>query len=194
MATRPPAITFLAVVLIGVVLFGCGTATVPGGAEGREISEKAEGSVGPPGDDGVVGPEPPGSTLSYGGETVRGELGTYCWTSGCADSFAIPVGGETLSVPRGSALTFAYGGRELESLSVTAYPIGRGNHLKRTAGDVFLVPDDWDKGYKGVELPVRRSGDRGRIAADLDVGGYVIAAFATMPQGDALYGFRIAIE
>ena len=192
MAARRPVLAFFAAALVVVVLSGCGTAT--GGAEDPEPSEKTEGSTGASDDDGVVGPEPPGSTLSYGRETVRAELGSYCWTSACADSFAIPVGRETLSVPAGSTLTFAYGGRELESLSVTAHPVGQGNHLKRTAGDVFLVPDDWDKGYREIDLPVHRSGTRAHIATDLGVGEYVIAAFARMPQGDALYGFHIAVE
>ena len=32
-------------------------------------------------------PEPPDSTLSNGGQEVRATLGSYCWSSGCADSF-----------------------------------------------------------------------------------------------------------
>ena len=74
-------------------------------------------------------PEPPGSTLSYGGETVEGGLGSYCWVmgggGGCADAFAIILGDETLGAPAGATLSFAYRGKALDSLSVTAFRAGR---------------------------------------------------------------------
>ncbi|HEV2745391.1 MAG TPA: hypothetical protein VGV91_19710 [Rubrobacter sp.] len=138
-------------------------------------------------------PEPPGSTLSYGGETVEGGLGTYCWTrgggGGCSDAFAIILGDETLEAPAGATLSFAYGGKALDSLSVTAFRAGREG---RGGGreDEFLPPS-W---RKGEDLRVRRSGTRARIVADLPPGEYVLDVFARMPQGDASYGFRLILE
>jgi hypothetical protein len=51
-------------------------------------------------------PRPPDSTLSYGGQEVKGLLGTYCWFSGglgaCADAPLItPPRKKTLTVPSG---------------------------------------------------------------------------------------------
>ena len=61
--------------------------------------------------------KPPQSTLSFGGRTVIGEIGSYCWSSPgspatCADAAGIPVAREqqTLTVPTGSVLMFDYGG------------------------------------------------------------------------------------
>ena len=52
----------------------------------------------------------PESTLSYGEETVSGELGTYCWSSGggaSVDAVGVLVNEEALTVPADSTLTFA---------------------------------------------------------------------------------------
>ena len=139
-------------------------------------------------------PEPPGSTLSYGGETVEGGLGTYCWlmggSGGCADAFAVILGEGALEAPAGATLSFAYGGKALDSLSVAAYKAGREGEGDGRE-DEFLPP------YSGggtKDLPVRRSGTRSRIVADLPPGEYVLDVFARMPQGDASYGFRLILE
>src|SRR4028118_2169235 len=46
-------------------------------------------------------PEPPDSTLSYGGREVQATLGSYCWSSGASDSFwpLIPSKRKTLAGP-----------------------------------------------------------------------------------------------
>jgi len=136
-------------------------------------------------------PEPPGGTLSSGGRTVRGGLGTYCWTvdggGGCADTFGISLGEERLAVPPGAALSFAYGGDRLSSLDVTAYEVSRGDG--RFMDGVF-VPNYG----RGEKLGVERTGTRARIVADLPTGEYVLDAFARMPEGDASYGFRLVVE
>src|SRR5918999_1231524 len=65
------------------------------------------------GEGGVA--QPPDSTLSYGGQEVKGTLGSYCWSSGnsyaCADSFwpLIPSKQKTLTVPPDSEMVFRYG-------------------------------------------------------------------------------------
>ena len=41
------------------------------------------------------------------------------------------------------------------------------------------------RGGGGKDLPVRRSGIRARIVADLPPGGYVLDVFAGRPRGEA---------
>jgi hypothetical protein len=174
MTIRRLVLMFFAAVLVG--LSGCGAAPDSGSKDGSR---------------------PPESTLSYGGETVSGALGTYCWSSDsgsiCVDKVGVPVNEEALTVPAGSTLTFEYGGRKLGSLSVTADRIGRGNQLERLDGISVLVPNEGSKGYKTIQLHSSRSGNRARIVADLPAGEYVVAVFVRIPQGDALYGFRVVV-
>jgi hypothetical protein len=129
---------------------------------------------------------------------VTGALGMYCWSSEsgdiCADAVGVPVNEETLTVPAGSTLTFAYGGKKLDSLSVSADRIGRGNHLEKMGKVSVLVPNERSKGYRTIRLQTHRFGNRAHVAPELPAGEYVIAAFARMPQGDALYGFRVVVE
>ena len=178
-------------VVFGFFVFGCAAATGPNDTgRGEPTEARGENSTLPT---TMMFPEPPGSTLSYGGETVEGGLGSYCWTwgggGGCADAFAIILGEETLEAPAGATLSFAYGGKALDSLSVTAFRAGREG---RGGGreDQFLPPS-W---RKGEDLRVRRSGTRARIVADLPPGEYVLDVFARMPEGDASYGFRLILK
>ena len=59
---------------------------------------------------------PPDSTLSYGGQEVKGAVGSYCWSRGssglCADTAGVwPGRKRTLTVPSGSEVVFHFGGR-----------------------------------------------------------------------------------
>ena len=192
---RCRVLAFFAAVLVGVVLAGCGAATISGDSGGRGPSQKTEDSAGPRGEAaGDELPEPPGSTLSYGGESVRAGLGSYCWVSVCTDSFGLPLSEKTLTVPAGSTMTFGYGGKKLDSLSVAAHRIGQEDRLETIAGGDFLIPDEESKGYEGIRLQTRRSGNRARITAELPVGVYAVEAFAKLHEGDALYGFRVVVE
>ncbi len=186
-------------VAIAVLVAGCSAATGPDDTGGRETSEARGEDPKPP--TTVMSPttlmfaEPPGSTLSYGGETVEGGLGSYCWTKGgsggCSDAFAIIVVEEALEAPAGATLSFAYKGKALDSLSVAAYKAGREGGGGGREDDVFLPPS---RGGGAKDLRVRRSGTRARIVADLPPGEYVLDVFARMPQGDASYGFRLILE
>ena len=75
-------------------------------------------------------PRPPDSTLSYGGQEVKGTLGSYCWFSGgsgvCADAaFITPPRKKTLTVPSGSEMVFRYGGQSPpKTVEAGAYPLG----------------------------------------------------------------------
>lgn len=197
MAGKLSWLTFLFAALVCASLSGCEAIVFAGGSETREPPEKTEASSAAPGNMGL--PEPPGSTLSYGGKTVEAGLGSYCWTSGsggvCTDSIGIPVSKETLTVPVGSTMTFDYEGEELDSLSVSAEQIGQGDRVERAGGSSFLLPGGRDGGYeKPVKLRTSRSGNRARIVADLPAGDYAVVALAKMPQGDAYYGFRVVVE
>ena len=186
-------------VAIAFLVSGCAAATGPDDTGGRETS-KARGEdpktpttmMSPT---TMMFPEPPGSTLSYGGETVGGGLGSYCWfmggSGGCADAFAVILGEEALEAPAGATLSFAYGGKALDSLSVTAYRADREARGGPREDDMFLPQY---RGGGAKQLPVRRSGTRARIVADLPPGEYVLDVFARMPQGDASYGFRLVLE
>jgi hypothetical protein len=188
MAIRCLVLTFFAAALV-VFLSGCGATQDSGSKDGSKPPEKTEVSG---------SSRPPQSTLSYGGETVTGALGTYSWSSDsgsiCADAVGVPVNEETLTVPAGSTLTFAYGGKKLDSLSVSADRIGRGNHLERMGNVSVLVPNEGSKGYRTIQLQTHRFGNRAHVAAELPAGKYAVAAFVRVSQGDALYGFRVVVE
>ena len=199
---RRLALAFLATALVGVFLSGCGAAPDSGNKDGSGPPERPAGS-GPPGS--TDGSRPPRSTLSYGGDTITGALGTYCWTptpsgddtlfsGGCADSVGVPVDEEALTVPAGSTLTFAYGGGKLDSLSISAHRVGQGNRLEKVAGGSVLVPNEGSKGNATIRLHIHRFGDGAHVVAELPAGNYVVAAFVRVPQGDAVYGFHVVVE
>jgi hypothetical protein len=173
-----------------VALYDCGMAAGPGDAGGpSETTAIEETSSVPEPTLMSGGSRPPNSTLSYGAQSVSGALGTYCWTNACVDSVGIVANREELTVPAGSTMTFAYGGRKLDSAGVAAYRIGPGNQPEKMGRSILLIPEG-----KGTGLPARQSGNRVQITAKLPVGRYVVDVFARMPQGDASYGFLIAVE
>lgn len=141
--------------------------------------------------------EPPGSTLSYGGETIEAGLGGYCWTSdqasSCVDAIGISLGGGELAVSSGASLSFEYEGDELDSLDVMAYEVGPEGSKSNRIEEGILVPPYQSVG-KGDQPKARRSGTRASIATDLPAGEYVFDVRAGMPEGDASYGFHIFVE
>jgi hypothetical protein len=180
--------TLLLVVAALVAFYECGMTGGSGVAgDSPETTASEDTSNEPTLMDG--GSRPPDSNLSYGGETARGALGTYCWKRGCADSVGIVAYKDELRVPAGSTVTFAYGGRKFDSIAVAAYRIGPGNQPEQMGRKILLIPAG-----KGTELPTRRSGNQARITAELPAGRFVVDVFATMPEGDASYGFLIAVE
>jgi hypothetical protein len=173
-----------------VALYDCGMTAEPGGAGGSSEMRSIEETSNEPEPTLMGGgSKPPNSTLSYGAERVSGALGTYCWTNGCVDSVGIVANTDELTVPVGSTMTFAYGGRKLDSADVAAYRIGPRNQPEEMGRSILLIPAG-----KGTELPARQSGNQAQITAELPVDRYVVDVFVTMPQGDASYGFLIAVE
>ena len=140
-----------------------------------------------------LGPEPPDSTLSYGGRDVEGTLGSYCWSSGassesmatCVDSIGPPIGGkqETLTVPTGSEMVFRYGGQSPpKRVEAGAYSL---NKLKKAGGVVRL-----DRNLKAHGSGVQRT-----ILAELSSGEYVLeVTIEANEQDGADYYFRVLVE
>lgn len=144
-------------------------------------------------------PEPPDSTLSNGGQEVKGTPGTYCWSSGssseyptgCVDAFGPPTGGkqEALTVSPGSEMVFRYGGQSPtwwpshppKTVEAGAYSL---NKLKR-AGEVVRTDRT---------LRVQGTGVQRTIPAELPPGEYVLEVFIKGQQYDASYYFRIVTE
>jgi hypothetical protein len=135
-------------------------------------------------------PQPPDSTLSYGGQEVKGTLGSYCWFSGdsggCADTFRVlkPSKERTLTVPSGSEMVFHFGGKDsaYKVEGATAYPINKINKWGVKPGSSHH------------ELKAHGSGIERAIPAELPPGEYVVDLFITVRQGDATYYFRIMVE
>ncbi len=178
---------FFAAALVGTILSGCQMAS---GGGGMNSSETAETTGDPKASGGANRFKLPESTLSYGGQTVTGVLGSFCWAciagdeeesgTGCFDVAEVPTPPKekTLAVPAGATLGFDYGGeRQLNSVEAGACPLIRGE-----AGEAI------------VQLEIRRSGDGVRILAELPAGSYVIDVFVYVPAGDASYYFRALVE
>ena len=195
MVLRRLVLMSLAATLACVFLSGCGAAPEAGGRDGSEPPQRTEG---PEQADSSNSSRPPESTLSYGGDTITGALGTYCWGSAsgsiCVDKAGYPVSEETLTVPAGSTLTFTYGGGKLDSLSISAHRIGQGHQLKEINGGSMLIPNEGGEGQKAIQLHTHRVENLGHVAAVLPAGEYVVSAFVRVPQGDAVYGFRVVVE
>ncbi len=184
---------FLHLVAIAFLLTGCAAATGPDDTGGAETSDPRREDPAPQTTMMFAGSEPPGSTLSYGGETLKGGIGGYCWSSGgggsCVDAAGVALEEGALEAPTGASLSFDYAGTALNSLDVAAYRAdGEGGGRE---DDVFVMPS---RGGEAKNLEVRRSGTQARIVADLPAGEYVLEAFARMPEGDAFYGFRLTVK
>ena len=135
----------------------------------------------------LANPEPPDSTLSYGGREIKGALGSYCWSSGatfvCADSMGPPMGSkqEMLTVPPDSEMVFRYGGQDPpKTVEAGAHSL---NKLKKAG---VVRPDR--------SLEAQGSGVQRTIPAKLPPGEYVLDVFVKVQQDDATYYFRIVVE
>jgi hypothetical protein len=132
-------------------------------------------------------PRPPNSTLSYGGQEVKGVLGSYCWsyrsTSMCADTIwpLIPGKQKTLTVPSDSEMVFRYGGQSPpQTVEGAAYQL---NKLQETSTY---------RPYRS--LKAQGSGVQRTISAELPPGEYVLEVSVEEQQGGAPYYFRVMVE
>jgi hypothetical protein len=133
---------------------------------------------------------PPDSTLSYGGQEVRGSLGSYCWGNMCADAFFfVPPRKKTLTVPSGSEMVFRYGGQTPpKKVGAGAYPLSKN-------GTSTASPDP----NRSHSLKALGSGVERTIPVELPLGEYVVYVFIQVPQttrgvNDASYHFRVEVE
>jgi hypothetical protein len=132
---------------------------------------------------------PPDSTLSYGGQEVKGTLGSYCWTFGssgmCSDAPPIkPPRKKTLTVPSGSEMVFRYGGqRSPDTVDAGAFPLDKKGRLTASA---------LRNGSRS--LKAHGSGVERTIPVELPQGEYVVDVFITVQYSDASYYFRVMVE
>ncbi len=125
---------------------------------------------------------PPESTLSHGGQEVRGELGSYCTSTACFDVALTPVSPKqgTLTVPSGSEMVFRYGEqRSPDKVKADAFTLNK-------------------KGYQvwssRRSLKVHGSGVERTIPAELPPGVYGVDILVVEPQSDANYTLRVMVE
>ncbi len=134
-------------------------------------------------------PRPPDSTLSYGGQEVKGTLGSYCWGNMCADSvFIVPPRKKTLTVPSGSEMVFHFGGQSSpDTVKAGAAPL-----IART------VPEGTSTASadpnRSRPLKALGSGVERTIPVELPPAEYAVEVFVIEPQGDAVYFFRVMVE
>jgi hypothetical protein len=125
---------------------------------------------------------PPDSTLSYGGQEVRGKLGSYCTSTACFDVALMSVSPkqQTLTVPSGSEMVFRYGEqRSPDKVKADAFTLNK-------------------KGYQvwssRRSLKAHGSGVERTIPAELPPGEYGVDVFVIEAQGDANYTFHVMVE
>ena len=187
------SLPFLIVLMAAVA--GCAGAGGPGAAQGTGGSGDAASSNQPTSSEPTVVPrsdaEPPSSTLGFGDRAVAGVLGSYCWSSEvspqssiatCVDGAYPLVPGEekTLAVPAGSGMVFDYGGEAPpDEVRAEAEPLG---------------PDGEPTGSSRPLATDGSAGGRATIPAELPAGDYVVDVFVRVPEGDASYYFRVAVE
>ena len=125
---------------------------------------------------------PPDSTLSYGGQEVRGSLGSYCTATTCFDVAAMPVSPKqgTLTVPSGSEMVFRYGEHSSpDMVKADAFTLNKKGYQVRSSRR---------------SLKVHGSGVERIIPAELAPGEYGVDVFVREQQGDANYTFHVMVE
>ena len=150
--------------------------------------------------------KPPDGVLILGKHLVTGVLGSYCWesvsgatetVSRCADVAGIPVPPEhkALTVPRGWVLVFDYGGRGWsDSVDVGAYLLDREKDtLSGHHRGAPLVRSEGRSALEAKDLQVSRLGERVQIPVKLAAGEYVVEVSVRVPEGDAVYYFRVVV-
>ena len=193
-------IVALIVGVVGIVFFltGCGSQA------GKAPSDPSAGQERTATNEELSISKPPDSTLSFGDQTVTGELGSYCWSSPgspatCADAAGIPVPREqqTLTVPKGSELMFDYGGEgRPASVEAMAYPLEQEKKwLPGPDGTRLMRPEEGRSVLVTEDLRVRREvSGRAAIPAELSSGEYVVEVLVRVPEGDASYYFRVNVQ
>jgi hypothetical protein len=151
-------------------------------------------------------PRPPDSTLSYGGQEVRGQLGSYCWSSansfGCADSTGPPVWSKqkALTVPSGSEVVFRYGGQSPpKTIEAGAYFFNKKGQLRNPPSHKKDQPEHVISSHplevhgSGVERPIPIRLPQGEYILDVSV--EVVGEVGHVEdQNGATYYFHVMVE
>ena len=184
--------------VVGAVSSGCaGTSATPEGTGGGTRGTTTEQTTPGPSESASLnsaGGKPPDSTLAHGKKSVTGTLGSYCYDSVCTDAAGIlvPPAEETLIVPVGAALLLEYGGEGRTAVEdASAFPFGPEDVESASFGDL-LKPNTGAPIVR--RLAVTPDGARWRIQPGLAPGEYVIYVLLKIPEGDAYYSFRVAVE
>jgi hypothetical protein len=133
---------------------------------------------------------PPDSTLSHGGQEVRGTLGSYCWGDTCADmAYPVRPPKQTLSVPSGSEMVFRYGGQDSpDRLEISVTPLDKYGKSETASAD-----SKPSRSLKAVGSGVERT-----IPVELPPREYVVDVYVEKSQplglGQADYFFRVKVE
>ena len=192
----------LMTLVLVLVLAGCAA----GRGDGGSTIAKEETTARSAGEETTVQqgagnfPRPPDSTLSYGGQEVKGAVGSYCWSRGssglCADTAGVwPGRKRTLTVPSGSEVVFHFGGQG---------PPDRVNASASSPPDkVMASASPWpEKGASTASTAQNRrrslktlgSGVEKTIPVELPPGAYLLNVIVLTQQGDAGYAFRIMVK
>ena len=133
---------------------------------------------------------PPYSTLSYGGQEVRGSLGSYCWGDVCADAaYPVQPPKQTLTVPSGSEMVFRFGGQESpDKVEISVTPRDKYGKSPTASADSNL----------SRSLQTLGSGVERTIPVELPPREYVVSVYVEKSQpiglGQADYFFRVMVE
>ena len=134
-------------------------------------------------------PRPPDSTLSYGGQAVKGTLGSYCWSTHSSAVCSYAAYPErppkpTLTVASGSEMVFRYGGQNPpDSVSFGAVPLNKNGTSTASADQTRF------RSLKAYGLGVERT-----IPVELPQGEYIVEVFLREQQNDASYFFHVMVE
>ncbi len=93
-------------------------------------------------------------------------------------------------------LMFDYGGEGIPtSVEARTYPLEQEKKwLPGAEGARLMRPEGEHSVLVTEDLRVSREGDRIVIPAELSPGGYVVEVLVRVPEGDASYYFRVAVE
>lgn len=173
---------------IAIVLSGCGTGAANPSSPGDKAAFKESSntrtepakSTSATQEGTVALDRPPDSTLTYKNTTMKGKLGSYCGAGGCADSaLSLTMNLDVLEVPAGAKMVFEYGGKPVNRIIFTTYPV-RNGQIEYPNGERRLLEV---KGRSKVEVP-----------ANLPPGEYFLDVFVQVPQGDASYSFGVLVK
>ena len=145
-------------------------------------------------------PQPPDSTLSYGGQEVKGLLGSYCWGNirrfFCGDSvFIVPPRKKTLTVPSSSEMVFRYGGQSSpDTVKARALPLNNQGTSTASANPNRSDFHSLKAQGSGVERTLPVELPPGEYVVDVFIRGPIEARQTTGGSNDAVYYFRIMVE